>query len=167
MSDFTKEKEFSGLFEKYYQRLYNYAYKSIRNKELCEGLIQETFLRLWENMDALKREGKPVEGFLVVTLRNKMIDSIRRKKVREKHEGIVKMDFDMLTEDSEVWDLISRIDTVFSNLPNKTVEVFQLSRKEGLTYSEIAERMAISVKTVEMHMSKALAAFRKGLKDFL
>ncbi|MEQ9415893.1 MAG: sigma-70 family RNA polymerase sigma factor, partial [Cyclobacteriaceae bacterium] len=103
----------------------------------------------------------------VVTLRNKMIDSFRRKKVREKHEGIVKMDFDMLTEDSEVWDLISRIDTVFSNLPNKTVEVFQLSRKEGLTYSEIAERMAISVKTVEMHMSKALAAFRKGLKDFL
>ena len=65
------------------------------------------------------------------------------------------------------WELTQQIDKVNRSLPAKTLEIFQLSRQERLTYAEISKRMSISVKTVEAHMSQALTAFRSGLKDYL
>ena len=62
---------------------------------------------------------------------------------------------------------MQQIERIYTNLEEKTLDIFKLSRNEGLTYKEISIKNNISIKTVELHISKALKVFRDGLKDYL
>ena len=161
-----KEK-FSVLFDKHYRKLYNYAFKSTKDVDISEELVQEAFIKLWENIDHIHDTERSIESFLIITLKNKMIDWHRKVQSRMKHTKAFTLQLDTQIEIDNDWDLIKKIDAIYSNLNKKTLEIFQLSRDKGYTYKEIAKLKNISIKTVELHVSKALAAFRDGLKDFI
>ena len=162
-----KKAHFSNLFDKHYPRLYGYAFKIVCDRYRSEGLVQETFIKLWENIEDIDHNERSISAFLMVTLKNKIIDSFRKEQVRKKHTDRYAMNKGILDEMELDWQLRERVDSIYDALPEKTAEIFRLSRNKGLSYKEIAEVKGISVKTVELHISKALAAFRKGLKDYL
>ncbi|MDR7128006.1 RNA polymerase sigma-70 factor (ECF subfamily) [Algoriphagus sp. 4150] len=162
-----QEAQFSILFDKHYQRLYNYAYKLLNDIYTSEEFVQETFIKLWEHYHKIDKSHRAIESFLIVTLKNKIIDHFRKNQTREKHNNLYSLYSDILTETNTQWDLLQQIDIIYENLEQKTRDIFQLSRNEGLTYKEISVKKNISIKTVELHISTALIAFRKGLKEYL
>ncbi|WP_298535323.1 RNA polymerase sigma factor [uncultured Algibacter sp.] len=163
----VKKKIFSELFDKYYKRLFNYAVKVINHRDVAESLVQETFIKLWENIENIKDDERSIESYLITVLKNKIIDNHRKNKTQEKHLNLYKLNTEFTTDMNNVWELEKEIDDIYNSLQPKTSEIFKLSRDKGLTYQEIASLKNISIKTVESHISKALHTFRKKLKDYL
>jgi RNA polymerase sigma-70 factor (ECF subfamily) len=162
-----KKNKFSLLFDKHYKRLFNYSFKMIKKKDLSEELVQETFIKLWENFENINDSNRSIESFLIVTLKNKIIDDYRKNKTRDKHTNLYTLHANLQEEIDNEWEISQQIDVIYAELHPKTLEIFQLSRDKGLTYKEISIQKNISIKTVESHISKALNTFRKGLKDYL
>ncbi|WP_298310052.1 sigma-70 family RNA polymerase sigma factor [uncultured Aquimarina sp.] len=162
----VKEAKFSNLFDKHYHRLYNYAFKVLKETDLSEELVQETFIKLWENFDHIKESERSIESFLITTLKNKIIDDYRKKQTRERHTNLYSLNTSIETQIDKQWELVQRIEDIYTSLEEKTTDIFKLSRDKGLTYKEISKKKGISIKTVELHISKALTAFKKGLKDY-
>lgn len=162
----TKKAKFSNLFDTNYKRLYNYAFKIIKDATLSEELVQETFIKLWENFEDINESESAIISFLFVTLKNKIIDDFRKKQTREKHTNLYSLNTTDSIDIEQQWELLEEIETIYASLEEKTETIFKLSREKGLTYREISEEKNISIKTVELHISKALAKFRKGLEDY-
>lgn len=163
----TKEKRryFSTFFKLHYKRLCNYAYKVLGDATLSEDLVQETFIKFWENIEKINRTEQVAQSYLIITLKNKIVDSHRKSQVFKKHIDLYKLNRDTQLEIDNQWEFAKQIDRIYTTLPQKTEEIFRLSRDKGLSYKEIARQKNISIKSVEHHMSNALAAFRKGLTD--
>ncbi|MFD2564298.1 RNA polymerase sigma factor [Aquimarina rubra] len=165
-SNSIKETKFSHWFDRHYSRLYNYAFKVVKETDLSQELVQETFIKLWENFDDIKESERSIESFLITTLKNKIIDDYRKKKSREKHTNLYALHSSIETQIDKEWELVQRIEDIYTTLEQKTIDIFKLSRDKGFTYKEISKKKDISIKTVELHISKALTAFKKGLKDY-
>lgn len=161
-----KETKFSSLFDRHYKKLYNYSFKILKESTLSEELVQETFIKLWEKFDTVTESERSIEAFLIVTLKNKIIDEYRKSKTREKHNNLYVLNTSIETEIDKQWELLQHIEDIYRTLEQKTTDIFKLSRDKGFTYKEISKQKGISIKTVELHISKALTAFKIGLKDF-
>jgi len=146
--------------------LYNYSHKVLKESTLSEELVQETFIKLWEKYATVNKSPQSIESFLIVTLKNKIIDEFRKIKTREKHNNLYFLNTSIETEINKEWELLQQIEEIYASLELKTSCIFKLSRDKGLTYKEISTKKNISVKTVESHVSKALQVFKVGLKDF-
>ncbi|WP_158447896.1 RNA polymerase sigma factor [Aquimarina longa] len=165
-SNSIKETKFSNLFDKHYNRLYSYAFKVLKDTDLSEELVQETFIKFWEKFESIKESERSIESFLITTLKNKIIDEYRKKQTREKHTNLYVLNTSLETQIDKQWELVKRIDDIYMTLEQKTTDIFKLSRDKGLSYKEISKQKNISIKTVELHISKALKAFKEGLKDY-
>ncbi|WP_062059816.1 RNA polymerase sigma factor [Aquimarina longa] len=163
----AKKEKFSKLFDIHYKRLFNYAFKVVSNRDIAEGLVQETFIKLWENIGNINDDERSIESYLITVLKHKIIDNHRKKQTQEKHLNLYKLNTEFTTSIDGQWELEKEIDNIYNSLQPKTSEIFKLSRDKGLTYPEIASLKNISIKTVESHISKALHTFRKRLKDYL
>ncbi|MEX0275733.1 MAG: RNA polymerase sigma-70 factor [Flavobacteriaceae bacterium] len=166
MSSEKKKEYFSTLFDAHYKKLYHYAHKVLGERHSSEEVVQEAFIKLWENVDTLRKETSTIESYLMVTLKNKIIDLHRKEQVKRRHIDLYKLNRDSEESIDCQWEIMRHVEQIYAGLPQKTLEIFKMSRNDGLSYKEIAEHLDISVKTVELHMSKALQAFREGLKSF-
>ena len=161
------EAAFSRLFDGYYAALCFFASKYVGDLDLSRSLVQQVFMDLW-----LKREkidvSWSVKSYLYRSVKNRCIDHLRKEKntseISESVENQSQVPFRDLVEEAELND---RINTSINQLPGKCREVFLLCRFEGLKYAEIAQKLNISVKTVEMQMGIALKKLRENLSDFL
>ncbi len=161
---------FEMIFRTHYQPLCNYAYTFLQDKEEAEEIVQSTFLSVWEKKEALAiRTG--VKPYLYAMVRNACLNVIKHEKIKQKHAveelatGI--HSHDSVSQAVASSELELRIQSAMEVLPEQCRLVFKLSRFEELKYSEIAEQLNISVKTVENHMGKALKIMREQLRDYL
>lgn len=177
MTRFSTIVQFNQLFNQYYQRFVLYAIGYVKDEAIAEDFVSEAFAIYWENMDTLSAETQP-SAYIFTVVRNKCLNHLRREQVKhrvEKH----------LSEHAE-WVLSTRISTLhacdpeylfsqeiqhiidktLAKLPRKTRTIFILSRYKGLSNKEIAEKMQLSVKAVEFHITKALTKLRFSLRDF-
>lgn len=157
------------IFQQEYLPVCKTISRFIRDKNLVEDLAQEVFLRLWD-----KRQKINITSSLPAYIRrmaiNEALGHLRKSKRFEEEE--INPEFslgeDNSAEDSFLYnELQGNIMTAIDSLPPKCKAVFQLSRFEDLTYQEIADRMGISIKTVENQMGKALRVLRAKLQNYL
>ena len=142
----------------------------MRDSDIAKDIVQEVFFILWQKKESIDLS-KSVKSYLVSAVRNKCLNHIRDHKkfsdtILESEDQYVKPDYkqsDRLIEE----ELGKKIKSSIEELPAKCREVFLLSRYENLKYQEIADRLHISVKTVETQMSKALQHLRIRLSEFL
>jgi RNA polymerase sigma-70 factor, ECF subfamily len=161
---------FTVLFTKYYPDLVRFSYGYTRDSNASEEIVQEVFLKLWENRNSLIINIS-LKSFLLKTVQNRSIDSLRHANIIHKYASIV-TDHPLLSEnDTENYVLHSDLEANFNHamdkLPAQYAEVFRMSRIETLNYQEISRKLGISVRTVEVRVSKALSLLREELKDFL
>jgi len=150
------------VFKNYYPHLVLLAQKYLLDRDLAESVVQEVFVKLWEKRAAM--EIRSLRGFLVVAVRNKCTNELKHRQVvreyekesGEANEGV------WLTFSENVY--LQHINKVIDELPDQRRKVFRMSRVDGLKYREIAEKLNISPKTVEVHMGKALKYLREQLK---
>ena len=152
-----------ALFRNYYRPLCIYALHYLLDVEQVEDVVQDCFVRLLEIGD----EPQNARGWLYTAVRNRCIDQLRRKNPLP--TNIQPEDLDGLISDDEAQERSFReahLWEAIDNLPSRCREVFLLSKRDGLTYREIAQRLDLSEKTVEHQVSKALKRLRGQQSNF-
>ena len=161
-------KEFESLFRSSYASLVKYAKTLIKDHDTAEEIVQDLFFRLWQNKEKLKIESS-LNGYLYRSVHNSCLHYIEHMKVVERHEqemSFVQNDgSESPAEILQYKELQSKIARTIEKLPERCGQIFCMNRFEGLKYSEIAEKLAVSIKTVEANMGKALKEFRKALAE--
>jgi len=161
-----KEETVEGLFRNHFEALCHLASKYIYDFDASKDIVHEVFASFWQKFDSLPLDTQ-YKSYLFTAVRNKSFNYLRDQK---KHLKIVEAETETAPErdDSmETQELAREIDYALNLLPEKCRQVFELSRFEGLKYRQIAEKLEISIKTVEGQMSKALRLLREHLQDFL
>ena len=160
---------FDKIYEKYSTRLYIFVNGIIKSQKDAEDIVQEVFFKIWNNREKIN-EYLSLQSFLFTIAHNTTISIIRKKinensyvsyvksiqSAKELTTGEVELEYKQLEEHYK---------TVLNKLPERQKEVYLLSRDEELSYKEIAERLGISVNTVENHMVKALKFIRTNIKS--
>ena len=161
-------KSFEFLFHQFHPGLVLYAGSILKNSELAEEVVQDVFYNIWKN----RREFRLTtswKSYLFKSVYNNSLMEIRKMKREipmdeEKfiNENNISVDASGEIQKEELNEVIEK---TLNSLPERTKEIFTLSRFEGLKYKEIALKLTISVKTVEANMARALKAFRISLKE--
>lgn len=160
---------FKELFVNFFAPLCVYAQRFIEDRNTCEDIVQEVFFRVWKNRKSLEIKSS-VRNFLITNVKNSCIDNLRRKDVEETYLLKQADKLSVGERSDEIYttkELEEIINKSLAMLPDKIRIVFEMSRFDGLTYSEIAIKNNISVKTVEAYMTKALKVLRIELRDYL
>jgi RNA polymerase sigma-70 factor (ECF subfamily) len=147
-----------------------FALQYTRDQDTAREITQEAFISLWEKRASIDLS-KPVKTYLSTTVRNKCLNWLRDNKKFNREildiEGLIS-DKSYIQPDRLIEaEIREKIAIAIDRLPQKCREIFVLNRYENLKYQEIANRLDISVKTVETQMSKALQHMRNQLAEFL
>lgn len=160
---------FDVLYKKYSKRLFNFAYSILKSSQEAENLLQDVFLNLWEQRHNIEKDSS-VKSY-VFTIAYNMAVSVIRKKVREHQffeylKTLQDLSQEPVNIEVEYNELTDRLNKIIDKLPARQREIYLLHKNEGLNYQEIAEKLNISVNTIENHMSRALKTIRTGLADY-
>lgn len=162
-------KAFEMLFREYYEPLCRHALKFLQDPDEAEEIVQDLFYGLWEKRFQLRIETS-ANSYLYAAVHNKCMKVLRHKTVESKfraHYLANGSETDTSSEITGVSEEVERImERTLKSLPDRCSKIFRLNRFEGMKYQEIAEKLSISVKTVEANMGKALKLLRKNLKDY-
>jgi RNA polymerase sigma-70 factor (ECF subfamily) len=162
------DKAFKELFDREYQNLCRYALSYLQDSHLAEDVVQETFVKFWEQKKELVAS-PDAKYYLVTAVRNNSITALRKQA----KSGV------QLTETTpeptpepfitnrqireDAGEQARKIADALEQLPPKCKEVFLLVKLQGMSYKQAAETLDISVKTVENQMGKAI----KTLRDYV
>lgn len=166
------ELAFELLFRKYYVQLCSFANKFTSNTAESEEIVQEVFLNVWKKREQLKLD-QEIRPYLYKSVQNLCFNIVQHRKVVDQYYAIIDIAYQNRVEDFDTYesvlyhDLQDKVEEAISELPTECRRIFQMSRKEGLKYKEIADKLGISVKTVETQMGRALAKLKVELKDYL
>jgi RNA polymerase sigma-70 factor (ECF subfamily) len=160
---------FDALYVKYCKRVYKFAYSILKTREETENLMQDVFLNLWENRHKVEKDSSVKSYIFTITYHSAI--SVIRKKARESEfvlylKSVQKIDEEPVDVVLEYTELKNKVDEIINALPKRQKEVYQLHKVEALKYNEIAERLHISVNTIENHMSRALKAIREKIGNY-
>jgi len=158
---------YSYLVGLYYKELCNYATSLARDDFKSEDIVQNVIVRMWQQREKLNTNIL-IKNYLYKSVYNEFIDQYRKDlsiSVLERKYIEVLDSFIEVKEENETKRLITLVEKEIEQLPNKCKETFLLSKKNGLTYREIADYQNVSVNTVEKQMVKAFSILRKKLKD--
>lgn len=162
------KKSFEKLFKTYYAPLCLFARQYIKDPDDSEEAVQSFFLKLWDDRKKIAITTS-VKSYLFGSVKNRCLNYIKHQKIKQAHQSEViksaKIDSNSSSFLLEV-DLMKKIEASINSLPPKRREIFILSKEHGLKYREIAEKLGISIKTVETQMGHALKDLREQLKDY-
>lgn len=169
MSNDNKD-AFTFLFRKYYKDLVLFGGNYLNERDSCEDIVQNIFLRLWDNRKEVSIETS-LKSFLLKSVQNACLDELRHQNSVRTHETYTLAFGETDDLDIENYilysDLYDKLTKSLAKLPTDCRQAFEMSRFEGLKYKEIAKILNMSERTVEVRIGKALALLREYLKDFL
>jgi RNA polymerase sigma-70 factor (family 1) len=161
-----KMEAFEELYNRYWKKLYSFAYKRIRSKEIAEEIVQEFLTNLWAGRKTLIINTS-IEGYVYTAIRNLVLNYIAKETRRNAYNQFIRLfktEVDNSTEETVyIKDLYFNLQKELSHLPLKCRSVFKMSRQENKTNKEIAAELGISEKTVESHLTKAIRRLRVNL----
>ena len=173
-----KDTDFDRIYTIYFPKLVRFAQTYLLYREEAENIVQDIFLQLWESADRLLLQSS-LNAYLFTIVKNRCIDALRkyaqmqdkrfqlsdleRKEFNFKLYSLQRFDDNHLTL-PEIEQIIQQ---AVDSLPFRCREIFLLSRMEGLKHKEIAERLQLSVNTVEGQISIALRKLREALKNYM
>ena len=168
LKELSKDNESSleELFNYYYPRLYDFSKSFLKIEQGIDDILQEVFIRIWQNRKNIK-DPTTFNSFIFTITRNLLLnelrsrlnhknlkDEVRRLSIAHEYAG-----FDHV----QYKDLKYRISELIGELPDRQKEIFMLSRTEGCSHKEIANRLQITTKTVEYHISLAIKYLKQNI----
>jgi RNA polymerase sigma-70 factor (ECF subfamily) len=167
----TKRDEavFEQVFKEHYKNLFAYAFNMLKDEDEAEEMVQQVFFKLWERAEHLTFSGS-IAAYLYRAVHNESLNFLKHQKVKSVHHLHVAYSMKNKSEQPHSKMISKELEKKFrqalNELPEQCRTVFQMSRFEDLKYREIADKLDISIKTVENHMGKALKLLRTKLVDY-
>lgn len=164
---------FKTVYRVEYDNLLHFVYSYAGDRQDAEDIVQETLMAIWENRESLDPD-KNFRSYIYTIARNKSLNYLRDKAKRPKGISIkdnsnaiinsLALCSSAVEEEIHALDLQGFIDRIYLSLPDNIVKTFKMSRQDGLTYNEIAEKLGITPKVVEYHIHITLKTFRYVLE---
>jgi RNA polymerase sigma-70 factor (ECF subfamily) len=167
------EAAFAEMFHAYYPRLVAFARAHLEARDVAEEMVQDVFAQLWARRETLAIE-RSLTAYLFRAVRNRISNERRALRLETAYSDRIVREIgpgepatpgradDRLREA----ELERALAHALAGLAERPRQVFLLNRRENLSYAEIADVLGIAVKTVEMHMARALAALRESLAEW-
>jgi RNA polymerase sigma-70 factor, ECF subfamily len=156
------------LFDHFYPRLYNFSRSFLKLEDGIDDILQEVFIKIWQNRYNINNP-TTFNSYIFTITKNILLNELRsrlndqrfkdrlfKKSVAEEYQ---------LSERLEFGEMQHFVDQAIGELPSKHQEVFRLSRSEGLSHRDIAEKLAMSEKNVEYHIHQSILFLKKRLKS--
>lgn len=160
---------FEVVFLRYYQGLCAYAASILGNKDASEEIVQNVFVKLWENRKKLAIESS-LKAYLYRTVHNQCINQIESLKIRNqytKKHTIVPFEGDYPIANLIAQELEEKIKHSIDSLPDQCREIFTLIRLQNKSYQEVADKLGISLNTVKTQMQRAISKLKESLREYL
>ncbi|TDO24554.1 RNA polymerase sigma factor [Pedobacter duraquae] len=161
---------FAEIYQRYWPILFRHAFRMLKNDNEAEDVVQDTFTKLWKAAPELPTD-TILAAYLYTIVRNQVLNIIARSSVQASYRTDLKK---FMVDGYELTDHLTRerilsklIEDEIQNLPSRMREVFELKRKQHLSYKEIADVMEISELTVKTQMNKAITILRKKLGNHI
>ena len=158
---------FDELYRRYWEKLFMYVVKVIRDKDEAEDILQEVFVSVWNRREHLTQI-ESISAYLFSAVRFQGLKYIQKESKKGLFiNSLVNFFTDVdncVCEQQALKEVEQVLDSTIKDLPPKMQEVFILSRKEQLSHKEIAETLNISDKTVKKQIGNALKIFRLKLE---
>ncbi|MBA4167767.1 MAG: RNA polymerase sigma-70 factor [Chitinophagaceae bacterium] len=165
----TQEAAFEQLFKTHFKKLFAYAFTIVKGEMLAEEMVQNVFYKIWEKKGTVDIQTS-VSAYLYRSVYYESINHLKHLKVRDayqKHAASNAAYQDNAATRVQLSELQKELETALSELPEQCRTIFQMSRFEELKYQEIADKLGLSIKTIENQMGKALRILRIKLADYL
>ena len=168
---------FSTLYNANYEKFARFAHRYVRDMVIAEDITSDAFIYYWENKSKLP-EGANVKAYILTSIKNKCISYLRHQCIHENVMSNILSDIEWernsriarleAFEPSEVFtrEILEMVDKTLKSLPEQTRQIFILSRYQYLSHKEIAEKLNISTKSVEFHITKTLKVLKSELHDY-
>ena len=159
-----KDFDFETIFKEYYSPLCNYAYSFIPDRDLCEDLVQDVFLKIWNNTPSITTS---LSSYLYHAVKNACINQMKKSVQQsivpiEEIEDPIDTPFELNREEN-LAAIKDKVESAIKNLPPRCREVFIMRRNMEMSYDEISETLNISKKTIENQMNSAIKKLRAQL----
>jgi RNA polymerase sigma-70 factor (ECF subfamily) len=158
------------LFRSHFSGLCFFAHKYVKDFETAKEIVQDAFLSMWEKRETIDMD-RPVKSYLTMVIHNKCTNYLRDNRKFDQYilhiENLLEVPEYEGADSMVANELKAKIDDAIQELPEKCREIFVLNRYENLKYHEIADKLQISLKTVETQMSKALQHMRVRLAEYI
>lgn len=165
-----EEAAYELLFREYYKLLTVFANKYVNDMETSKEIVQDLFVHLYEKRDQLDINSS-LKSYLFRSTHNRSINYINSQKIRFKYAEHVKVTAsareNSLENEVNKTELEHALYKAIDDLPPKCQAIFKMNRFEGLSNSEIAEKLSLSKRTIETQISKALKILRVKMKPYL
>lgn len=159
---------FNLLYDRYFEEIYLHILSKTNDYELTKDLTHDIFLKIWESRDKLTSINN-LRGYLFISARNKVLDLIAHHKIIDKYYESFIQTY-QLTESTDFKVREKQIEAIINeaieSLPLKMKEIFELSRRQHLSYKEISEKLSISEKTVKTQINNALKKMKQKLHPY-
>ncbi len=160
---------FSIIFSAYYKDLVMFAMKFTRELADAEDIVQEIFVKLWEDHEVIHIHSS-LKSYLLKSVQNKSINWLKHKKIISIYSSNARERSTLFENSTDNYllqsELQEQIDKALAKLPGKMSEAFRMNRYKGMKYKEISKVMNVSERTIEVYIGKALASLRNYLKDY-
>lgn len=161
---------FTQIYEAYADRLYSFVLKQLKNRALAQDIVQDTFLRLWDNRSQLHSLGS-LQALLFTIAKHQVIDYFRKQVNELQFEDF--MDFcesnatDVSPEEILLYDeFLQHLSKSKELLSQRECEIYELSREKNIPIKKIAEQLNLSEQTVKNYLTTALKSLRSELAKY-
>lgn len=163
-------KAYETIYKLYAERIYFFSVKYLESEIEAEEVAQNVFIKIWVKREEL-RDDLSLNSFLFMITKNAVIDILRkRKRVREANQQISRHQKQLMEAPDDIYEyreLSREVNELINSLPERRRLIYRLSREHGLSHKEIAAKMSISTKTVEVQIRLSLQQIRAFLKKRL
>ncbi len=163
------EKEaYKVLFERYASRIYQFSYSYLSSKQDSEELVQNVFLKIWEQREVLD-QSKNIKSFIFKIAVNAIYDFIRKKNVENAFLDFAAVNFEI--ESNNTWhaiiyeEMLSELQLLIGQFPEQRKRIFRLRMEEGMSNEDIAQKLKLSKRTVENQLYRATAFLKEHFKS--
>lgn len=162
---------FDIIYKKYSRRLYHFVFRYVKQEMDAEEIVQEVFVKVWKSRDSINIYSS-FESFLFTIAHNATVNLLKKRATEQKYVDHVKSlqyvnDTYELTDEIHYKELLHKFQGLLDELSPRQQEIFKLSREEGLSHKEIAEKLGISTNTVKNHLVTTLSFLKSNFDNGL
>ncbi len=162
---------FDLIYKKYARRLYGFIFRYVKQESDTEEIVQEVFLKIWQSHDKINIYSS-FESFLFTIAHNTTVNLLKKRATEHKYVEHVKSLQQIensyeLADEIHYKELEQKLKGLLEELSPRQKEIFQLSREEGLSHKEIADKLGISQNTVKNHLVSTLSFLKSKLDNGL